>query len=319
MSHILLNPVSIIVPIKNRSNLIPNLIENLIDLDYPKYEIIIVNDGSIDDTKDVLKNYQVKSINLESSVGSAKARNIGIKQAKYDIIALTDSDCFVSKNWLKSLVPYLNYYDVVGGKVRYSDSTEDKLHPFNSDNEVVLTKDSSINFLNTCNMVFKKEIWEVVGGFLNYRIEDLEFSWRILKKGFKLFYTPKGVVFHYGYRNPYQNIKRYLDYGKSYSEIAFIHKMSFKFKSDKDMRRNTTLDYFLLIFFPFLFLLISLCINVIINNVSLSIFINTLLILCLSYLMLGPIKRIEILFKIYKFTISFGIVVFSIIYFLKKQ
>ena len=82
MSYTPLNPVSIIVPIKNRSNLIPNLIKNLLDLDYPEYEIIIVNDGSIDSTKDVLNNYQVKSINLESSVGSAKARNIGIEQAK---------------------------------------------------------------------------------------------------------------------------------------------------------------------------------------------------------------------------------------------
>ena len=319
MSYTPLNPVSIIVPIKNRSNLISNLIKNLTDLDYPEYEIIIVNDGSIDSTKDVLKNYQVKSINLENSVGSAKARNIGIEQAKYNIIALTDSDCFVSRNWLKSLVPYLNYYDVVGGKVRYCDKTEDKLHPFNSDNEVVLTKDSSINFLNTCNMVFKKEIWDVVGGFLNYRIEDLEFSWRLLKKGFKLFYSPKGSVFHYGNRNPFQNIKRYLDYGKSYSEIAFIHKMSFRFKPDKNTTRNTALETLLLIFFPFLFLLISLTITSIINNGPLSIFINILLILFLTYLMLRLIKRIDVLFKIYKFTIVFGIIVFSIIYFIKKQ
>ncbi|MFX0009763.1 MAG: glycosyltransferase [Candidatus Hermodarchaeota archaeon] len=319
MSYTQLNPVSIIIPIKNRSNLIPNLIKNLIDLDYPKYEIIIVNDGSIDNTKDVLKNYQVKSINLENSVGSAKARNLGIEQAKYDIIALTDSDCFVSKNWLKNLVPYLNYYDVVGGKVRFCDKTEDKLHPFNSDNVTVLTKNTSINFLNTCNMVFKKGIWEVAGGFLNYRIEDLEFSWRLLKKGFKLCYTPKGLVLHHGNRNPFQNIKKYLDYGKSYSEIAFIHKMSFIFKSDKDTTRNTTLDSLLLIFFPFLFLIISLCLTIIIKNVSLTIFINILLILSLSYLMLVPIKRIDLLFKIYRFTIGFGIVVFSIIYFLKKQ
>ena len=284
MSYTPLNPVSIIVPIKNRSNLIPNLIKNLLDLDYPEYEIIIVNDGSIDSTKNILKNYQVKSINLENSVGSAKARNIGIEQAKYDIIALTDSDCFVSRNWFKNLVPYLNYYDAVGGKVRYCDKTEDKLHPFNSDNEAVLTKDSSINFLNTCNMVFKKEIWEIAGGFLNYRIEDLEFSWRLLKKGFKLFYTPNGLVLHHGNRNPFQNIKKYLDYGKSYSKIAFIHNMSFKFKSDKDSTRNTTLDSLLLIFFPFLYLLICLTINIIIKNVSLSIFINILLILFLSYL-----------------------------------
>ena len=98
-----LQPVSIIVPIKNRGSLLPNLIKNLFNLNYPNYEIIIVDDCSTDNTKNLLKRYPIKSIVLEKSVGSAEARNIGISKAKNDIIALTDSDCFVSRNWLKDL------------------------------------------------------------------------------------------------------------------------------------------------------------------------------------------------------------------------
>ncbi|MFX1502703.1 MAG: glycosyltransferase, partial [Promethearchaeota archaeon] len=205
-----LNPVSIVVPIKNRSSLLINLIKNLSNLDYPNYEIIIVDDCSNDNTKEILKNSSVKSIILEESVGSAQARNMGIKEAKNDIIALTDSDCFVSKKWLRDLVPYLKKYDAVGGKVKFYDNLENRFNPFNAKKEIVLTKNSSINFLNTSNMIFKKEIWKSSGGFSNFRIEDLEFSWRLMKKGYKLIYSPKGLVIHHGKRTHFQNVLKYL-------------------------------------------------------------------------------------------------------------
>lgn len=314
-----LNPVSIVVPIKNRCNLLPNLIKNLSNLDYPEYEIIIVNDCSMDNTKELLKSYPVKSITLEKSVGSAEARNIGIKEAKNDIIALTDSDCFVSKNWLRNLVPYLNSYDVVGGKVIFCDDTEKKFNPFNTKNETVLTKESSINFLNTSNMIFKKEIWKFSGGFLNYRIEDLEFSWRLLKKGFKLVYSPKGLVIHHGNRTPLQNIIKYFQYGKSYSKITFIHKMSFSFKTGRILDIDAIFEYLQLISLPFLFLLASILFSFMIINVLLNISVNIFSIILYIFLTFRLIRRIDILFKIYKFTIIFGIVNYSLIYMLKKK
>ena len=102
MTESILKPISIVIPIKNRAHYLPNLIKNLINLNYPEYEIIFINDCSTDNTMELMKQFPVKSISLEKSVGSAEARNIGIKEAKNEIIALTDSDCFVSRNW-----PYL--------------------------------------------------------------------------------------------------------------------------------------------------------------------------------------------------------------------
>jgi len=314
-----LNPVSIVVPIKNRGDLIPNLIKNLSSIDYEQYEIIIVDDCSTDNTKKLLKEYPIKSILLEKSVGSAEARNIGIKEATNEIIALTDSDCFVSKNWLKNLVPYLNSYDVVGGRVKFCDDTEKKFNPFNAKEETVLKKDSSINFLNTSNMLFKKEIWKVSGGFLSYRIEDLEFSWRLLKKGYNLIYSPKGLVIHHGNRTPIQNLKKYLQYGKSYSKIAFIHNMSFTFKTDRILDRGSILDYIKLISLPFLLLLTSILFSFVIINIYLNISASFLSMIICFYLLFRLIRRIDILFKIYKLTIIFGIVNYSLIYMLKKN
>ncbi len=314
-----INPVSIVVPIKNRGDLLPNLIKNLSNLDYSEYEIIIVDDCSTDDTRELLKNYPIKSIILEKSVGSAEARNIGIKEAKNNIIALTDSDCFVSKNWLRNLVPYLNNYDVVGGRVKFCDDTEEKFNPFNTKKETILTKDSSINFLNTSNMIFKKDLWKISGGFLNYRIEDLEFSWRLLKKGFKLIYSPKGLVIHHGNRTPIQNIKKYLQYGKSYSKIAFIHKMSFSFKTDRILDRNSIFNYLQLISIPFLLLLASILSSFMIINILLNVSLNFLSIVLCFFITFRLVRRIDILFKIYKFTIIFGIVNYSLIYIIKRK
>ncbi|MFX1437587.1 MAG: glycosyltransferase [Promethearchaeota archaeon] len=314
-----LNPVSIVVPIKNRSDLLPNLVKNLLNLDYPDYEIIIVDDCSTDNTKELLKAYPIKVITLEKSVGSAKARNIGIREAKNDIIALTDSDCFVSKNWLRNLVPYLKNYDVVGGRVIFCDDTEKRFNPFNTKNETLLSKKSSVNFLNTSNMILKKETWRFSGGFANYRIEDLEFSWRLLKKGYKLIYSPKGLVIHHGNRTPLQNIRKYLQYGKSYSKIAFIHKMSFSFKTDPILDRKAIFDFFQLISLPFLLLLGTFLLGFMIINVLLNLSMNLISLFLCIYFAFRFLRRIDILFKLYKFTIIFGIVNYSLIYMLKKK
>ncbi|MFX1390379.1 MAG: glycosyltransferase [Promethearchaeota archaeon] len=314
-----LNPVSIVVPIKNRSNLLLNLIKNLSKLDYPEYEIIIVDDFSKDNTKNLLDNYPVKTIRLLKSVGSAEARNIGIRNAKYNIIAITDSDCIVSRSWLKDLVPYLNRYDVVGGKVIFCNNSEKKLNPFNYNKEMVITRDSPLNFLNTSNMLFYKKTWKSSGGFQNFRIEDLEFSWRLIKKGFKLIYSPKGTVIHYDNRNPIQTIKKYLQYGKSYTKIGFIYNMSFPFKTDRVLSKSSILNYLQLISLPFIFLLASILISFTILNLILNISLNLFSSLVMFFLILRQLRRLDILFRIYKFTIIFAIINYSLIYITKKK
>jgi len=312
----ILKPVSIIIPIKNRANYLPNLIQNLTNLNYPDYEIIIVNDCSTDNTKTLLKQYPIRSISLEKSVGSAKARNIGINKAKNNIIALTDSDCFVSKNWLKDLVPFLNKYDVVGGKVKFYDDIETKLNPTIL-NETVLSKDSPVNFLNTSSMVFKKDLWSYSGGFLNYRLEDVEFSWRLLKKGYKLFYVPKGLVIHHGTRTPIQNVKKYLQYGKSYSKLSKLHKMELNNKSEKLIDKKSIWDYSKLILY-----IIGLCLTLFVSYLTIFSIIFSISFLAISivlfaYLIFHIMKKIDILYRLYKLSIFFTIVVFMLIYMLK--
>ncbi|MFX1442889.1 MAG: glycosyltransferase [Promethearchaeota archaeon] len=314
-----LKPVSIVIPIKNRGKFLPSLIKNLSDLNYPNYEIIIVDDSSTDNTTDLLQQFAIKSILLKKSVGSAQARNIGIKQAKHDIIALTDSDCLVSKNWLKDLVPYLENYDAVGGNVIYSDKAEMKLNPLCMKNETIITKESSINFLNFSNIIFKKNLLTLTGGFLDYRIEDLDFSWRLLKKGFNLIYVPKGTIIHYANRTPIQNIKKYLQYGKSYTELIFVHQMNLGFKPEPVFSRNSILNYSQLIIYPIVLLFLLFICNLMNFNYIFCFSLSTLLIFLFGYLMIRLIKKIEFFYKLYKICIISSIVIYSMIYLLKKK
>lgn len=314
----MLEPVSIVIPIKNRANYLPDLLKNLSKLNYPQYEIIIIDDCSTDNTKDLLKQYPIRSFSLKKSVGSAKARNLGIKEAKNEIIALTDSDCFVSRNWLKDLVPYLNTNDAVGGKVIYSDNIENKINP-SMTRPTIINEDSPVNFLNTSNIVFKKRLWSHTNGFLNYRLEDVDFSWRLLKGGYKLFYVPKGLVIHHGTRNPLQNFKKYLQYGKSYSKLSYIHKMHISNKTEAILDNKAIWNYFQLVMILFgLYVVLFICFLTIFN-ISFSISFLTISVFLFTYLIFRIMKRINILFRLYKLSFFFNIVVYMLIYMLKPQ
>lgn len=88
-------PISVIIPTYNRSKSILRSIQSVIDQTYPVDEIIIADDGSTDDTKDVLasiKDARVKFCSLPENRGAGGARNYGVSKARNEIIAFHDSD-----------------------------------------------------------------------------------------------------------------------------------------------------------------------------------------------------------------------------------
>jgi len=100
---------SIVVATINNSITLKKTLNAMNSLSYPaKYEIIVVNDGSTDNTKEMLEKEfegkeKFKIVNLPH-VGACKARNTGIRKAKGEIIVIMDHDCIPKKNWLKDLI-----------------------------------------------------------------------------------------------------------------------------------------------------------------------------------------------------------------------
>ena len=119
------DPVSVIICAKNERDNLLEFLPLYLNQDYPTFEVIVVNDNSIDDTEDVLKAYllqfkHLKIVNVPDTdrfYGSKKfALTLGIKAAQYDSVLLTDADCKpASKNWIKAMSHYSKSKSIVLG------------------------------------------------------------------------------------------------------------------------------------------------------------------------------------------------------------
>lgn len=95
--------ISIVIPTYNASRFIPGLLNSIFDQTVDDMEVIIVDDCSTDDTVELAKEHPVKVIKMEENVGPAKARNIGVKEAKGDIIFFLDADVIVLDGTLQAV------------------------------------------------------------------------------------------------------------------------------------------------------------------------------------------------------------------------
>lgn len=103
------NPkVSVIIPVYNGSKTLKQCLESVLSQTYNNCEVIVVNNNSTDDTEAIIKEFCAGSESIkyvcERYRSRGAARNAGIKIATGEIIAMTDSDCVVPKNWLSELI-----------------------------------------------------------------------------------------------------------------------------------------------------------------------------------------------------------------------
>lgn len=109
--------VSVILPTYNRAHLLERAIQSVLDQTYPDFEIIVVDDASIDNTVNIIKgiiNERIRYIRHEKNKGAAAARNTGIKLAKGKYIAFQDSD----DEWLRDkLEKQIKIFETVSPEV----------------------------------------------------------------------------------------------------------------------------------------------------------------------------------------------------------
>lgn len=201
---------SVIVPVYNRPNEIEELLSTLIHQTYKHFEIIIVEDGSTIPSEHVVHRFQ-DQLNIryfnKNKEGPSAARNFGMKQATGDYLVLFDSDLLVPPQYFEETVKGLekDRWDCYGGPDRAHESFTDLQKAINYSMTSFLTtggirgNKKQVGQFNprSFNMGFSRQVFEKVGGFIDMHPgEDIDFSLRILKEGFKVGLIPDAFVYH---------------------------------------------------------------------------------------------------------------------------
>ena len=106
--------VSLYVPCYNAGRYIEKCLEGVFNQSRIPDEVIIVDDGSTDDTSEVAKRFPVKLVSHECNKGLAAARNTGVRCAKHELVASIDADCIPKHDWLERLLSCMTSADVAG-------------------------------------------------------------------------------------------------------------------------------------------------------------------------------------------------------------
>jgi len=199
------------VPVLNAERTIGDLLDSLMEVDYDKekLEIILVDGGSTDRTREIIQSYPVKLL-IEERRGLNVARNTGVRNSSGEIILFTDSDCVVPKDWVKQIVKNFRDKEVgcVGGNVsRYEENflsryADESLMPVlrNFRKRMVLENvEPPMNYPAGCNMAFRRDVFKRVGGFneeIHYGFDEDELVERICEAGYKMILDPEAVVMH---------------------------------------------------------------------------------------------------------------------------
>jgi len=174
-------------------------------------EIVVVDNGSRDDTRDVVSAH-AESLPIryvfERQPGLSMARNRGIAEARGALVAFTDDDCNVDRNWMQAIVdafasrPTLA---ILGGMVAPAGGGDEAVSlRTHAEAKSVLSADAILATMSGCNMVFRRDVLERIGGFdpafgKGRRIgsaEDLDLMYRALRRGLSILYLPHVVVRH---------------------------------------------------------------------------------------------------------------------------
>jgi glycosyltransferase involved in cell wall biosynthesis len=196
--------VSVAVCTYNGSRTLEECLEGLERLDYPDYEVIVVNDGSTDATAEIAARYRCRLISTENR-GLSNARNTALAKATGSIVAYIDDDAYPDPHWLRyfALTLLESSYAAVGGPNLAPPGDgwiADCVANAPGNPTHVLLSDRDAEHIPGCNMAFRKSVLEAVGGFdARFCVagDDVDLCWRLTDAGFTLGFSPAAMVWHH--------------------------------------------------------------------------------------------------------------------------
>lgn len=188
--------VSVIIPCYNHGRYLFEAITSVFNQSYKNIEVIVVNDGSNDNTEYVSTQFELVKYYKTENRGVSHARNYGIKKSTGEYIICLDADDTLKENYIDEVIKYINQYDIV--------STNFQM--FGESNNFSQIKNGLINYNNLkhrnhvhCAAIFKREMFDKINGFdekmlLGY--EDWDYWRRAARLGYSI-YVIKDALLNY--------------------------------------------------------------------------------------------------------------------------
>src|SRR5437773_6641894 len=214
--------ISVVVCSYNGSRTIRDCLEGLQKLEYPSFEVIVVDDGSTDATAAIARESGFRLISTEQR-GLSNARNTGMEAATGEIVAYIDDDAYPDPHWLTYLAatflstPHAgvggpNIPPPGGGPIAdcVANAPGGPVH--------VLLSDDEAEHIPGCNMAFRKACLKGIGGFdPQYRVagDDVDVCWRLRERGWTLGFSPAAMVWHHRRNSIRAYWKQQIGYGKA--------------------------------------------------------------------------------------------------------
>ena len=218
---------SIIIPLYNRPQEIDELLHTLTLQTYTQFEVLVIEDGSLKDAREIVEGYQDKldvRYYFKNNEGQGFTRNYAFKLAKGDYFIMFDSDCLIPSDYLEIVHRHLlkHQLDAYGGP----DAAHSSFTPVQKAISYSMTSPFTTGGIRgnkkriggafhprSFNMGISRKVWEATNGFILTRLgEDIEFSIRIQSMGFKSGLIPEAKVFH----------KRRTDFKQFYKQLHFF-------------------------------------------------------------------------------------------------
>ncbi|MCC7519806.1 MAG: glycosyltransferase [Verrucomicrobiae bacterium] len=228
-------PVSVIVCSYNGARTLEACLTSLLQMDYPDFEVILVDDGSTDSTEQIVRDFPKVRYLKQENLGLSVARNVGLRAARGEIIAYTDSDCMADKDWLYYLVGTLEQggFAAAGGP-NVSPPAQNWVQACVAASpgqpSHVLIDDMEAEHIPGCNMAFHRWALELIGGFdPEYRKagDDVDLCWRLMQRGHRIGFSPSAIVWHHRRFNVRAYLRQQEGYGEAEALLRFKHLVYF--------------------------------------------------------------------------------------------
>jgi O-antigen biosynthesis protein len=197
--------VSVVICAYNAADTLEDNLRSIDQLTYPDYEVILVNDGSKDRTSEIARAHPRVRVVETPNQGLSAARNVGLAEATGEIVAYTDADTRVDRDWLTFLVqPFVNS-DVVGSGGPNVVPPDDPpiaqcIARAPGGPTHVLLDDRIAEHVPGCNMAFRRDALLAIGGFNPVYLragDDVDVCWRLQARGWKIGFASAALVWHH--------------------------------------------------------------------------------------------------------------------------